>query len=315
MPSTYTSRSRHQQALDLRTQGQTYQQIADALGYSTTQGARHAVQQAAARNGVVAPAGNGNRSTRRRVLTRKFGVEIEFNGISSSQAVAALQAAGIDVSYHGYTHRVLSTWKIVTDGSVAGSGLELVSPILKGESGYAAVILACQALTAAGARIDSSCGVHVHHDANDLDGEALAQFIEIYAGRQDSIDRLVSRGRRLGGRQTRWCNRLSSREVENIGNQFRADRTAAYVDRYRTINTQSFPRYGTIEIRQHQGSLNGEKIVAWVKFGQAIARAAQDNARDNLSTSLFEFISDLNRSHGLDADAAEFLLTRAIRLG
>ena len=42
------------------------------------------------------------------------------------------------------------------------------------------------------------------------------------------------------------------------------------ISRYRKMNLQSFSKYGTVEIRQHQGTLNWLKIVNWMIFTQAL---------------------------------------------
>lgn len=308
------TRVRHAEALALREQGLTFQQIADRLGFASPQGARNAVRAAARRQAVTVPTRGASATG-----LRKFGLEVEFNGITATTAAAALNAAGINTAVEGYNHQTRGHWKIVTDGSVratgtgAGSGLELVSPPLFYGEGYADVVTACEALVAAGATVDVTCGIHVHHDADHLPGEALAQVIEIYGRRQSAIDNLVAPSRRAGGRASNWCAHLSDAEIARQAEAFRTTGRPVAANRYRTVNTESFLRYGTLEFRQHGGSTNAEKIVAWIEFGRAIFAAAEAGAEQRLSTSLFEFIRDLNSDHGLSNEHAEFLLTRALR--
>jgi hypothetical protein len=48
----------------------------------------------------------------------------------------------------------------------------------------------------------------------------------------------------------------------------------AYPSRYMKLNCQSYEIHGTVEFRQHQGTTDGEKIVAWVVFTQMLVERA-----------------------------------------
>ena len=242
---------------------------------------------------------------------RTFGVEIEFFGISAYAAQQAIEAAGVPVQHERYNHSTRSYWKIITDASVNGEGLECVSPILSGRSGFEAVEKVMTALREAGARVDRTCGLHVHHGVDDMSGNALANLVELYAGRQAAIDHLVAPSRRGSSQRNHYFMPLNEYEVREAAEMFRSNRTAAQINRYRTLNVRSFPLHGTIEIRQHQGTLNGKKAVAWIEFGQALFAAAK--ASDTLlPETVFEMLSHLKDEHGLSADAAGYLVERAM---
>ena len=319
MPSTQNIENRQQlqeEALRLRDLGYTFQYIADRLGFVSRQAARTAANSAARRAGRIQPRSNRRTTpstgTRRSTGLRNFGIEIEFNGISRDTAAAALRAAGVDARTENYNHPTRDYWKLITDASVSGTGLELVSPILCGEEGFAQVKLVMDTLTAAGGRVDRSCGMHVHHDAAGLSGDDIANIVEVYVANQDAIDRLVAPSRRG---QSQWASRLSSREVQALAQSFRTTGTTTReVSRYRSINTASYVAHGTIEIRQHQGSLSADKAVAWIKFGQALIRAAVARTNATTPNTVFELLSHLSAEHALDTETAEFLATRAFRL-
>ena len=57
---------------------------------------------------------------------------IARNGVAKSQILAAIREAGIEIRNEGYTHRIMNTWKAVSDGSLSAGGFELVSPPMKG---------------------------------------------------------------------------------------------------------------------------------------------------------------------------------------
>lgn len=308
------SQERQNRAAVLRAQGYTFRSIAEVLSYSSPQAARQAVLASQRRATTIV---TGATWTPRATGDRAFGIEIEFFGISSNTALDALTTAGLNVDRQSYNHNTCPTWKLVTDATVNGSGLELVSPKLSGESGYAEVMLAMTTLKAAGAVVNHSCGMHVHHDAEDLTGHEIASLMELYVGRQDAIDQLVAPSRR-GTIYNTWCQRVDPRELSRIVTSLRAERrppvghgngNSQY--RYRTINVQAMLRHGTVEIRQHQGSLNGEKAIAWIKFGQALIRSAQSNASQAVPNTVFEMLQSLATNHGLDTATAEYLITRA----
>ena len=120
------------------------------------------------------------------LMTRRFGVEIEFlSTITSQHAVESLRAAGIEVQYMAYTHSTTPHWKIVTDGSC---GYELVSPVLEGERGIEEVRKAAAALEAAGAKVDKRCGLHVHFDARTLNLKAVKNLFKLWLKFEDVLD-------------------------------------------------------------------------------------------------------------------------------
>ena len=319
MPTTTTTQpnSRHQEALELRNRGWTFQRIADQLGYASTGAVQYAVRSARGETGNRAARRASSRSTRTATTptrTRKFGIEIEFNGITQPEAKRAIAATGLPVEIEGYGHHTRSYWKVTTDCT---SGLEVVSPILQGQDGYDQVRKVMDALQTAGARIHIGCGLHVHHDARDLSGEALANLVEMYARSQGALDRLVAPSRR--GERT-YLGPLTAREVETIAAGFRAprfdaNRRPARVTRYRNLNaTMAFETHGTVEFRQHQGTLNADKAIAWIKLGQAMIRAAEAGASSSIPSTVFEMLHTLSSDHGLEAEAAAFLCTRAFDL-
>jgi hypothetical protein len=227
---------------------------------------------------------------------RKFGVELEFFGIPRRTVEAE-------------TRRVLgSSWRVKNDCSVTGEGLELVSPPLQGESGMEQLRKACQMLQRLGARVDRSCGLHVHHEARDLGASGLARIAEIYTANQDLINWLVAPSRRDG----RWCKTLTSTELWDIRQTANSGRTPTATSRYRACNLGSYGRHGTVEFRQHQGTLNFRKIEAWTRLGQGLMDAALEDSTEpvNPAGGLRGLLSVVE-----DEDSAAFLIGRGVQLG
>jgi hypothetical protein len=259
---------------------------------------------------TAAQAARGTRTRVRRtpvdLTARTFGVEIEFVGISKERAFAALHGAGVNVRSETYNHRTRTYWKLITDQSVSG-GYECVSPVLRGEAGFEQVALVCDALRNAGATVNRACGTHVHHGVQDLTGPQLGQLIQFYAGHQMALSTLVAPSRR--GSCT-YCLPWTIQEVATILDEFtQSRRPRSSWSRFRTINVMSFPKYGTIEVRQHQGTLSGKKIKHWVLLGQAMIRAVQAGA--TVRTDLVGMLTDLD----LTDETRIHLVQRARDLG
>lgn len=206
---------------------------------------------------------------------RTFGVEIEFYGTTVSELKEELKAQNIKAVFEGYTHTTTSHWKIVTDASVTSTGtgrtvgLEIVSPVLCGLDGIVQLQKVCEALNKAGAKVDRTCGLHIHLDARDLELKDWKNIIIFYYNYQDAIDMLLPKSRR--GTRNSYCKRRSESELRDIQKAKTIDGLmSATWDRYKGVNTQSYLRHGTIEFRQHSGTIEFEKIVEWLQFCLAV---------------------------------------------
>lgn len=304
--------ARQDLAYALRERGLGHNEIAAICGWSPqSDGIRRAI--AAGKRRAEANIG--------RTSQRKFGVEIEFGGIRRQVAVDAVRELDnrIPMEVQGYNHNVTSVWKFITDGSVDSQGngeggLEAVSPILQGEAGLAAMTTVLKGIRRAGGRVNRTCGIHVHHDANDMSGTQLAWLLEFYVENQRIIDTVLAPSRRSTN-INRWCKPWAGADKDRMlataktGNKMGLGR----FDRYRTINVVSYAKYGTIEFRQHQGSLNAKKITAWIKFGQAMMETAKASEGAAVPTfaNIGEMTNHLTRMGGLPGEIAEYLKDRA----
>lgn len=197
-------------------------------------------------------------------MERKFGIEMEIAGINRETALRALNSVGINAVSEGYNHTTRRHWKIVSDASVRG-GFEVVSPVLEGEAGIAEAEVVARALDDAGANVNVTCGLHVHFDAADLSAADIKAIIRRYAAHEAEIDAFMPPSRRANANQ--YCRSLS----ELMNDRFERVQTmqelmAHQGSRYYKVNLQSFQRHGTIEFRQHSGTINASKVSNWVRF-------------------------------------------------
>tara|TARA_B100000809_G_scaffold257278_1_gene298558 strand:+ start:1298 stop:2080 length:783 start_codon:yes stop_codon:yes gene_type:complete len=216
----------------------------------------------------------------------KYGIEIEFKGdrrIVGNHVNRALVVAGYTegCSVEGYNHTTPRGWKVVTDASLAsgntGAG-ELVSPILYDEDGLKQLEIVCKAAVEAGATVDRQTGVHVHHDATALTVNTVRNLFKLYTAFETDIDSIMAPSRR--GSQTRWCKSMVKGSVEQTHHALNRAQTLREIwsvfghDRYHKVNLDCYWRQSTVEFRQHGGSLDAEKIGAWVVLTNALINSA-----------------------------------------
>lgn len=306
--------ARQDLAFALNQRGLAHAEIATICGWSpTSDGIRRAIRAGERRA----------QSNTGRTSQRQFGVEIEFNGTPRRNAVQQIEELDnrIATQVEGYNHTVGSYWKFITDGSVDGTGtgeggLEAVSPILRGEQGLAEMGTILKGIRRAGGRVNRTCGIHVHHDANDMSGGQLAWLLEFYVENQQVIDSVLAPSRRSTN-INRWCKPWEGddkrRMLAAAKTGVKRNMAEGPFNRYRTINVTSYAKYGTIEFRQHQGSLNTKKITAWIKFGQAMMETAtaSDEAAVPRFANIAEMTNHLTRMGGLPGEIAEYLCDRA----
>jgi len=203
-----------------------------------------------------------------------FGLEFEVAGISTSAASAALNRGGIECVEPNRTHETCESWKSVFDGSVRGA--EVVSPILGDERLNEASTVA-RLLLSAGGKVDRSTGFHVHIGAAGLSPEHIAQFYLNWNLVHEAIGALVAPSRLNNS----YCKVPTTERIATNAERIRSGNISDLNgDRYQSFNLMSYERHGTLEIRVHQGTLNGTKAVAWAKFIDAF----KDYSATNLIT-------------------------------
>jgi len=270
----------------------SYDTIAEALGLNNANAAMYACERAS-----IAQVGDTSLTAARRavrvaprsaawVAARTFGVELECargsmvrrredhiaGGYPVHTAAEHLRAAGLQANAEAYNHNTPIAWKVTYDSTV--TGVEAVSPILSGDDGYNQVRLACQGLRAAGA--NEGGGVHVHHGVTDFTTAQLVNLVDVLEAAQGALAAYMPRGRQ----RSSWCAQMGRSSFQSLRDASSSGRLGIRsggcpVGRYAFFNFASLPRYGTVEFRGHGASLNGTKLVRWVKLGQAVIEFAR----------------------------------------
>ena len=209
---------------------------------------------------------------------RTYGVEIEAHGVGTTELANALNEAGINCNYEGYNHTTRNHWKIVRDSSIHGNKpFELVSPPLKGEEGLEEIKKVCQVLKTLGAQVNTSCGLHVHHDAGDLNLDNFKNLYSLYTRFESTIDQFVPESRR--GNNNNFCKTLQGLNDQIHQSRSLEEIKTATGSRYVKLNIQSYWRHGTIEFRHHPGTINPTKIINWIILTQLMVERSKSTVR------------------------------------
>ena len=271
-----------------------------------------------------------------------LGFEFEIYNLELETIEHAVSQSGLNCLNAGYTHENNTVWKAVRDGSC---GSELVSRVLT-RGDFTEIRTALKAVKSVGAKIDRRCGLHVHIGAHTADclnthlqnengfvEEGCEWFITNLDGLyrnwfsvQSAINGLTSPSR-YGNRFTQH---LSEQVVERrirYGLLNWVERTnwreAGDDERYASLNILPLKKYATVEFRQHQGTLNDAKAIAWSDFCLAFilaSNAGEDfrtlpirqytNRRDELSTAEARLLVYFLMEKGyLPQSAGNWLLT------
>lgn len=216
-----------------------------------------------------------------------FGVEIECYNIDRYALMTAVRANGIQIQAEGYNHRDNdSYYKIVNDGSLCGDNTaEIVSPILKGSEGKKSLKTVCKALEEIGAKVNKSCGLHIHLDAKNMTIKHWRNLIINYARLENIIDGFMAKSRR--GNNNCFCRSVSlmPRLEATVLHCDSIDEIARYfATRYMKINVEAYARHKTVEFRQHGGTVEFAKIEKWLSFLQKLLAFSKNNTVENCAT-------------------------------
>lgn len=235
-----------------------------------------------------------------------FGVELEIVGPLSMDQVRRL---------------LPSDWRVVYDGSVTATlrnhyGMEAVSPVLQGEAGITKLREVMDLLRAQGMSVNSSCGMHVHIGVRGMRTARLAKIAQAFLKSERHFDALVPPSRL----HNRYCQSNVARRIDiaavgaassvsGIAQLMNGGNSSVHYNPYRyyKLNFQSFVRHGTIEFRQHAGTVESAKACAWVRLIAGFcAWAASATTEEVVADSSFEQF--LSRS--TDVEGQQFMNER-----
>ena len=220
--------------------------------------------------------------------TQNFGVEIELTNISQAKAAKVIADYFGTAAYNNTAKdRKGRTWKAVYDSSIrGGETAEVVTPILQYED-IEDLQEIVRRLRRAGAKADSSCGIHIHIGAERHTPKTLRNLVNIMASKQDMIYRALAID---PNRESRYCKKLEGTLIDEINSKkpessekladiwyrgYYGSRNAHYnISRYHGLNLHAVFTKGTVEFRLFNGTTHAGKIKAYIQFCLAVSNQA-----------------------------------------
>ena len=141
--------------------------------------------------------------------TQTFGIEIETTGLGRRRTAEAI------ARFFGTTARYIGNhldnwevdmpdgrhWTVESDGSVTDPSAEVVSPVCRWED-IEMVQKVVRALRNAGARVDESCGIHIHVGLGSHTPKTLRNLVNIVNAKEDLLTMALGI---TPERRGRWC--------------------------------------------------------------------------------------------------------------
>jgi len=196
-----------------------------------------------------------------------FGIEIEMTGLTRSKAARVLAdyfgtSTNYDNSVNDQSGR---KWKIEYDGSITPSGgddtkVELVSPICTYED-IETIQEITRRLRKAGARGNSSTGIHIHVNGADHNANSLRNLTNIMVAKEDLLVEAIA----VKADRMSYCEKADEEFIKRVNKRIprtkeqfmqrwyeghSEPRTRNYhPSRYRILNIHSMTTKGTVEFR------------------------------------------------------------------
>jgi hypothetical protein len=233
-----------------------------------------------------------------------FGIEIEMTGLTREHAAHTVAAFfGTTANHRGSGYDTWEVkdqggriWKIMRDSSVRPEvkngqatdyhRVELVSPICRYED-IETVQEIIRQLRHNGAKVNNSCGIHIHIGLGEHTPKTLRNLANIVASKEDLIySALAVQYSRQG-----YCGKADKDFIEALNKQkpttitgladlwyakYSGERRDAHYNRsrYRMLNYHSVFTKGTIEFRVFNSTTHAGKIKAYIQFCLAVSHQA-----------------------------------------
>jgi len=147
----------------------------------------------------------------------------------------------------------------------------------------------------AGARINESCGMHIHIGVDQLTQGHQARIIKAYGAWQWAMTAWILE-RRVNGN---WSQLRSTNATTALASDWAASNDRRYLagrhDRYYALNVAAYQRHGTFEFRSHHGSLNGQNATAWIAMHLAFIDACKHTVTTDALCAALPFGASYDR--------------------
>lgn len=254
---------------------------------------------------------------------QRFGIEIEMTGITRSAAAKIIakhfgtEASHVGGSYDTYTisDGTERRWKVVSDSSIRCQArgermasklyaVEVVSPICQYED-IETVQELIRELRKGGARVNDSCGIHIHVDASRHDPKTLRNVVNIMASKEDLLYKTL----KVKIDRQYYCQKADLRFLEDVNlkrpksmsefetlwyNGDSGRHSHYHSSRYHALNLHSVFSKGTIEFRMFNSTLHAGEVKSYIQLclaisNQALVQKSASRSRTQSSNEKYTF--------------------------
>lgn len=152
--------------------------------------------------------------------TQTFGIELETTGLGRERTAKTIAA------FFGTTARYVGAhldnwevpmpdgrkWTVERDGSVTDPSAEVVSPVCRWED-IETVQAVVRHLRKAGAKVDDSCGIHIHVGLGNHTPESLRRLVNIVNAKEDLLTQSLGIS---PDRRSHWCKPVDQHFLEKL---------------------------------------------------------------------------------------------------
>lgn len=153
-----------------------------------------------------------------------------------------------------------------------GTEIEIHSPILSGREGFEQLKRVMDLLVDKEYYTTDEDGLHIHHDAPEfVNNKALiVKLVQSWLSNQDLIGKFVDSGRWEDADEWGVCPPWNQWKLDHLMANGEAEERDA-------LNIRALNRYGTIEFRLHEGTIDYDEASSWIKFGQYFLKAVLEH--------------------------------------
>ena len=250
-----------------------------------------------------------------------FGMELEFTGITRKEAAAiisnhfGLSSSSIRIDSSTYNRHIIRTpdgreWTVMKDASLNTSrtnsdsrseyysnsssdySCEFVTPKCK-YSDLNDIQEIVREFRHAGAKVNSSCGMHVHVDGSNHDVRSLINLSKMMWAREDILYRAID----FKTPRLQWCAKTSQAYIERLDSRKPTtkdelkycwygdygDHSGHYdSSRYRALNLHAYFTKGTVEFRCFNSTLHAGEVKSYIQFALGCSSRSINMTRTTL---------------------------------
>jgi hypothetical protein len=172
---------------------------------------------------------------------------------------------GVEIETHRCKHYMQlqqdEYWGAKSDPTVRGKEFDSVK--MNGDEGLDAIRRICNFADEHEWRVDHRCGLHLHIDMTSFSARQLRAIAYAYNRTATIWESLVDEARS----DTGWCDfaSLSDHRIQRLKNKEQWRQMSHDVEHYRWLNWCAYTEHGSLELRFHEGAIDGDTIVNWVK--------------------------------------------------